>query len=134
MRFSDLQGLSGLPIEHVERRFRNEDVITVLPAHTLSGRETMLVATPTKLAVVASTALPNGHWMTWWAPWDLVAIADDEASDDGWFGLTLNVGRLVLEARLPGLDGQRALRDFVVAIRTRRSALAAPAVGAMLAR
>jgi hypothetical protein len=120
MRFSDLQGLTSLPIEHVARRFRNEDVIAILPSRASAGHDAILVATPSKLAVVASADPSDGHWMTYWAPWDTVRIVDDEASDDGWFGLSLLIGRLPVDARLPGEQGQRALRDFVVAIQDHR--------------
>lgn len=124
MRFSDLRGLTGLPVDHVERRFRNEDIITVLPVRSASGRDTILVATPSKLAVVASASPVVGHWMTYWAPWDSVGIVDDEASDDGWFGLMLTIGRVPVDARLHGPEGQRALREFVMTIQGRRTALA----------
>lgn len=124
MRFADLPGRTSLPVEHVQRRFRNEDVITVLPASAAAGRESLLVATPSKVAVVIGEAPATGHWMTRWAPWDTVRIADDLATDDGMYGLTLVVGRSTFHAELPGLQGQRALRDFVVAVQTRHSALA----------
>lgn len=122
MRFSDLRGHTSLPVEHVERRFRNEDVITVLPVRTATGRDSILVATPPKLAFVVSASPVAGHWMTYWAPWDAVSIVDDEATDDGWFGLTLTIGRLPVAARLAGPRGQRALREFVMLLQARRLA------------
>ena len=61
--------------------------------------------------------------MTYWAPWDTVRIVDDQATDDGLYGLTLSVGRLTFYAQLSGREGQRALRDFVVAVQSRHLAL-----------
>jgi hypothetical protein len=124
MRFGDLQGLTGLPVEHIRHRFRNEDVITVLPASGTEGRQTLLVATPSKAAVVVGEAPSSEHWMTFWAPWDAVRIVDDHASDDGSYGLTLSVGKMILDAHLSGVSGQRALRDFVVQVQARRAAVA----------
>ena len=122
MRFGDLQGLTSLPVEHVQHRFRGEEVITVLPASTVAGRQSLLVATPSKAAVVVGEAPLSEHWMTYWAPWDTVQIVDDQATDDGVYGLTLSVGRLTFDAQLLGREGQRALRDFVVVVQSRRSA------------
>ena len=122
MHFGDLRGLTSLPVEHVRHRFRGEEVITVLPAQTVAGRQSLLVATPSKAAVVIGEAPVSEHWMTYWAPWDTVQIVDDQATDDGVYGLTLSVGRLTFDAQLLGRDGQRALRDFVVVVQSRRSA------------
>ena len=122
MKFGDLQGLTSLPVEHVRHRFRGEDVITVLPVRTAAGRQSLLVATPSKAAVVIGEAPASEHWMTYWAPWDTVRIVDDQATDDGVYGLVLSVGRLTFDAQLLGREGQRALRDFVVVVQSRRSA------------
>jgi len=122
MHFGDLQGLTSLPVEHVRHRFRGEDVITVLPVRTAAGRQSLLVATPSKAAVVIGEAPASEHWMTYWAPWDTVRIVDDQATDDGVYGLVLSVGRLTFDAQLLGREGQRALRDFVVVVQSRRSA------------
>lgn len=125
MKFEDLQGLTSLPVEHVRHRFRGEEVITVLPVRTVAGRQSLLVATPAKAAVVIGETPPSEHWMTYWAPWDTVRIVDDHATEDGVYGLTLSVGRLTFDAQLLGREGQRALRDFVVVVQSRRSAPAA---------
>ena len=106
----------------MERRFRNEEIITVLPARAGGGRPSVLVATPLMAAVVIGGSADSDHWMTYWAPWDSVEIVGDQATDDGDYGLTLLIGRLTFDARLQGLAGQRALRDFVVAVQTRQSA------------
>ena len=118
MRFGDLHGLTALPVDHVERRFRNEEIITVLPARASGGQYSLLVATPPKAAVVIGETEESEHWMTYWAPWESVHILDDEATDDGIYGLTLSIGRLTFDAQLEGSDGQRALRDFVVAVQS----------------
>jgi hypothetical protein len=125
MLFGELHGLTKLPVEYVQHRFRNEDVITVLPAQLGSGRDCVLVATPSKVAVVSSEVPSGSHWMTYWAPWDVVHIDDDEATSDGSYGLFLGIGSLRFHTRLRGPGGQRALREFVVAIQERRSAVAA---------
>ncbi len=124
MRFDELQGLTSLPAEHVRHRFRNEEVITVLPVRGTAGRQSLLVATPLKAAVVVGDAPASEHWMTYWAPWDTVQIINDQATEDGWYTLTLLIGRLAFEARLPGSEGRRALRQFVLAVRSGQSALA----------
>jgi hypothetical protein len=125
MKFEDLQGLTSLPVEHVRHRFRGEEVITVLPVRTVAGRQSLLVATPAKAAVVIGETPPSEHWMTYWAPWDTVRIVDDQATEDGVYGLTLSIGRLTFDAQLLGREGQRALRDFVVVVQSRRSVPAA---------
>jgi hypothetical protein len=122
MRFEDLSGLTVLPVDHVKRRFRNEEIITVLPARADGGQHSLLVATPPKAAVVISEAPESEHWMTYWAPWESIRVVDDRATEDGRYGLTLLVGRLAFDAELRGSDGQRALRDFVVAIQSRQAA------------
>jgi hypothetical protein len=122
LRIEDLRGLTVLPVEHVERRFRNEEVITVLPARAGGGQPSVIVATPQKAAVLIGEMLESEHWMTYWAPWESVRIIGDQATDDGIFGLTLAIGRLTFDARMRGHDGQRALRDFVVAVRSRQLA------------
>ena len=121
MRFVELRGLTSLPIEHVERRFRYEEVITVLPAVSAAGRPALVVATRSKAAIVIGEMPPSEHWMTYWAPWESVRIDDDRATDDEVYGLTFSVGRLTFDAELEGRDGQRALRDFVVAVQSCRS-------------
>ena len=122
MRFEDLHGLTALPVDHVERRFRNEEIITVLPARAGGGQHALLVATPPKAAVVIGETPEGEHWMTYWAPWESIRIVDDRATEDGTYGLTLGVGRLTFDAQLRGSDGQRALREFVVAVQSRQAA------------
>ena len=118
MRFEDLHGLTALPVDHVERRFRNEEIITVLPARAAGGQPSVLVATPPKAAVVIGGTLGSEHWMTYWAPWESVRILGDHETENGVYGLTLLIGRLTFDARMRGSDGQRALRDFVVAVQS----------------
>ena len=130
MRFGDLEGLTSLPIERVRHRFRNEDVLGVLPVTAdVAERDALLVATAFKLAVVTGDTDPESpHWMSRWAPWDVVRLAHEQAhtpaADGEAYQLTIHVGGLVLQARLPGPAGQRALRDFVVIAQARREALA----------
>ena len=121
MRFGDLVGHTSLPIEFVRHRFRNEHVVTVLPVRgNVARQESLLVATSLNLAVVTADAdSRSGHWMTRWAPWQSVTLVDDgevaPATKDGQYSLTVHVGRLTFHARLSGIAGRRAVRDFVVA-------------------
>lgn len=121
MRFGDLVGHTSLPIEFVRHRFRNEHVVTVLPVRgSVARQESLLVATPLDLAVVTADAdSRSGHWMTRWAPWQSVTLVDDgavaPATQDGQHGLTVHVGGLTFHARLSGIAGRRAVRDFVIA-------------------
>ena len=130
MRFGDLAGLTSLPIERVQHRFRHEEVLTVLPASgPVADRASLLVATPSQLAILTADADPaSQQWMTHWAPWDTVRLADEgtvaAATEEETYGLTVQVGGLTFLARLWGPAGQRALRDFVVATQARRAALA----------
>ena len=132
MRFGDLEGLTSLPIKRIRRRFRNEDILTVLPVSGAAQRDSVLVATSPTLAVLTSDAgAKSGLWMTQWAPWDAVSFSEDDDADDGLdddnvYRLTIHVGRLTFVAQLAGPRGQRALRDFVVAAQTQRRVSATP--------
>jgi hypothetical protein len=130
MRFGDLAGLTSLPIERVKHRFRHEDVLTVLPVSGEdAGHDSLLVATSPKLAILTTVEHPESkQWMTQWASWDTVGLAVEgvlaAATEEETYGLTVDVGGLTFHARLWGPDGQRALRDFVVAAQARQAALA----------
>jgi len=130
MRFGDLAGLTSLPIERVKHRFRHEDVLTVLPVSgEIAGRDSLLVATSPRLAILTTVEHPESHqWMTQWASWDTVGLAVEgalaAATEEETYGLTVDVGGLTFHARLWGPEGQRALRDFVVAAQARQAALA----------
>jgi hypothetical protein len=128
VRFGDLEGLTSLPIEQVRDRFRNEEVLTVLPVRAAgSSRDGLLVATTTMLAILTGDVRPTREWMTRWAPWDGVRFADMGATVEGedMFFLTIVVDRLRFHAELHGESGRRALRDFVVAVEATRAAIAA---------
>ena len=129
MRFKELTGLTGLSIDRLCYRFRNEEVITLLPvSDELTGRDCLLVATPVKLAVVIADASPTSEdWMTHWAPWEVVRLAHEAeppAEGDDAYQLSVHVGGLTFHAYLCGDAGQRWLRDFVVATQARQEALA----------
>ena len=130
MRFGDLAGLTSLPIERVRHRFRHEEVLTVLPVTgEVTSRGSLLVATASKLAILTADADPaSPQWMTHWAPWETVRLADEgalaAAIEEDTYGLTVHVGGLTFHAWLWGPVGQRALRDFVVATQARQTALA----------
>jgi hypothetical protein len=132
MRFGDLAGLTSLPIERVKHRFRHEDVLTVLPVTSaVAEREALLVATAFKLAILTTVEHPESdQWMTQWASWDTVGLAVEgtlaAATEEETYGLTVDVGGLTFHARLWGPEGQRALRDFVVATQARQAAPASP--------
>lgn len=127
LRFGDLEGLTTLPIERLRDRFRNEEVLTVLPVRADgSSRDSLLVATTTMLAILTGETTPTGGWMTRWAPWDGVGFADLDATaaDDDTYSLTVLVDRLRFHAELHGEPGRRGLRDFVIAVQACRAALA----------
>jgi hypothetical protein len=129
VRFGELRGLSSLPIPALREQFRYEDVLTVLPVRdAVSGRETVLVATRTKLAILTTMPMLRGQWMTRWAPWEIVAVVDAPAAPDragaaapggidALYRLVVRVGNQAFRAQLPGEMGRKALRDFVVAVR-----------------
>jgi hypothetical protein len=121
MQFADLDGLTPLPVEHIEHRFRNEEVITVLPLLGRAGQPSLVVATPSKAAIVVGEVPPSEHWMTYWAPWDTVAFVDNPASEEDIHGLTVLIGRMAFDVQLPGPPGQRALREFVVTVQTHQA-------------
>jgi hypothetical protein len=131
MRFGDLEGLTSLPISRVRQQFRHEDVLTVLPvSRDVADRDSLLVATPLKLAVLTSDAdSQSDHWMTTWASWDTVRFAGEgdgaPDADPEDYGYAVHVGGLTFHAQLAGPAGQRALRDFVVVAQARRAALTA---------
>lgn len=121
VRFGELRGLTSLPINRVRDQFRYEEVLTVLPVRDAgSGHETLFVATRPTLALLTPVRLPPRHWMTRWAPWDSVTIADPgdpSGQDDELYRLGLLVGSRAFHAQLRGEAGRKALRDFVVAMR-----------------
>ena len=128
MRFGDLEGLSALTIEQLHHRFRNEEVLTVLPVRAAgSALDSLLVATSTMLAILTAEAEPGGGWTTRWAPWDVVRFADMGAAAmvEDLFFLTIVVHRTRFHAELRGESGRRALRDFVVAVERCRGTLSA---------
>jgi hypothetical protein len=130
MRFGQLKGLSGLPLGRVRRQFRNERVVAVLPVREdRTSCESLLVATSTALVVLTATEEgAAGHWMTRWAPWDVVRFMDDaepgtaRGARDEHRPMVL-VDRGAFHVRVPGEIGKRALREFIAAAQARRMAL-----------
>jgi hypothetical protein len=121
VRFGELKGLTSLPVQRVRHQFRYEEVLAVLPVQdAATSRETLLVATRSRLAILVAVRVPRRHWMTRWSPWDAVTIGDQPApptSQPDVHQLTLTVGSRAFEARLTGETGRRAVRDFVAAVR-----------------
>lgn len=119
MRFKQLQGLTGLPIDQLRRQFRDADVRTVLPAtetEDSGARDSVLVATAGALAVVSREGSSRrSRASTLWAPWDVVRVGneDDPMTAPDGHRLVVYVGGLRFEARLPGELGRQALQDFV---------------------
>lgn len=128
MRFRNLAGLTSLPIDAVKHRFRNEQVLTVLPVRGgIAGRDSILVATPTELTVVTRDPRRSDRWMTMLAPWDVVRLEDAARHpDDDVHRLDIHIGNLTFHAALAGPKGKRGLADFVIAARAQHEALAAP--------
>jgi hypothetical protein len=128
VQFEQLQGLTGLPVTRLRRRFRNEEVRAALPARIETGTtESLLVATTQALAIVTTDPRrADGRWMTRWVPWDEVRLSD---GTDPWtvvlddtYELFVHVGTLVFVSSLAGDAGRKALRDFVVAVQVGTSA------------
>lgn len=121
VRFGELKGLTSLPINLVRDQFRYEEVSTVLPVRdTATSRETLFVATRPMLAILTPVRVPPRHWITRWAPWDEVSIADPGAvsgPDDDTYRLGILVGSRAFDVQLRGETGRKALRDFVMAMR-----------------
>ena len=115
MRFRNLEGLIDLPIDAVRHRFRNEPVLTVLPVHgAITGRDTLLVAMPTDVAVITADPHRPDRWMTSLHSWERIGLGVIR-SRSGIHRLNVYVETLTLEAELWGPMGERALRDFIVA-------------------
>ena len=130
MRFRNLKDLTSLPVEAIKHRFRNEDILTVLPVSSpFAGQESLLIAMPSMLAIVTGDERrERDEWMTQLAPWDVVTLSDDTLGrEDTTYRLGIHVGGLTFHAALPGPEGQKALRHFVVVAKAQQQALAAPA-------
>ncbi len=125
MRFRNAAGLVDLPIYAIEHRFRHEPVLTVLPVRgAIAGRDALLVALPTELAVIIGDAERRDGWMTYLAPWDVVMVGEIH-SEDGTHRLVIHIDSLVLQVELWGPKGERALRDFDLAATAEPGGLAA---------
>ena len=125
MRFRNVAGLVDLPIYAIEHRFRNEPVLTVVPVRgAVAGRDALLVALPTELAVVIADSERRDGWMTYLAPWEVVMAGRIE-SEHGIHRLTVRIDSLVLQVELWGPKGERALRDFALVAATEPHSLAA---------
>jgi hypothetical protein len=124
VRIGELRGLTSLPVQRVRDQFRYEEVLTVLPLQdAVTSHETLFVATRTMLAMLTALRVPRGHWITRWAPWDSVRLAEPGAppgQDDDIHRLTVLVDGRTFHAQLRGETGRRAVRDFVVAVRMSR--------------
>jgi hypothetical protein len=122
VRFGELRGLSSLPIPRLREQFRYEEVLTVLPVRDAeTARETLLVATRANLAILTTVPMLRGQWMTRWSPWEAVSIADDPAPGTPGqqsYRLMVLVRGQRFRAELVGEAGRKALRDFIVAVRT----------------
>lgn len=130
MRFEQIRGLTSLPVDRVRRRFRNEEVLAVVPASVGDDlADSLLIATASALVVVtADPRRPDGRWMTAWHPWDAVQLSDGSEpwmlSADDEYQLFIRVGSLSFESLLRGDAGRRVLRDFVVAAQSGAAASA----------
>ena len=112
MRFRNAAGYVDLPIYAIEHRFRNEPVLTVFPVRgAIGGRDALLVALPTELAVIIADGQLRDGWMTYLAPWEVV-VPGEVASENGIHRLDIHIDSLVLQVELWGPKGERALRDF----------------------
>ena len=129
MRFRNLKGLTGLPVDKIRHRFRNEDVLTVLPVSGgMTGRDAILIATSSKLAVVIADGRESSEqWVTYLSPWDSVSLPHESPAsddDDGVARLLIGVDSMTFEAALGGTRGTRAVADFVAIVEAQHGALA----------
>ena len=87
------------------------------------------------LAILMTMPMLRGQWMTRWAPWEVVSVMDPPPVpptpagpgaavpiDVDLYRLIVRVGNQAFHAQLAGEMGRRALRDFVVAVRTSQPA------------
>ncbi len=130
MRFRNLKGQTGLPVDKIRHRFRNEDVLTVLPVSDgMTGRDAILIATSAKLAfVIADGRASSEQWVTYLSPWDSVSLDVDvgmaTAGDDGITHLAITIGSLSFGATLAGPRGRKAVEDFIGVLKAQHGALA----------
>jgi hypothetical protein len=124
VQFTQLRGLTNLPVDTIGRQFQSENVRAVLPARLVARTtEALLVATTSALAIVVPARASAVPWKVHWASLENVALSD--GSDpwtrdlDGEYQLFVDIGRVRFESHLSGETGRRVLRDFVAAIWTR---------------
>jgi hypothetical protein len=121
VRFGELKGFTSLPVAALHEQFRYEDVLTVMPAWDQATRhETVFVATRGRLAILVALKDPRGHWVTRWTPWGSVRIVapPPPGPDEDVYRLDVFVGSQLFHTQMRGEVGRKALRDFVVAVRT----------------
>jgi len=125
MRFDGLRHLCSLPAQRLEAALERERVSAVLPVSEVgSGRATVLVATPRKLAIATLRRIA-GHdrWVIRWAPWDALRLRE-EGRSGGSRRRTIDIGGRSFELVLGGRSGRAAMREFRGHLRRRRQALA----------
>ncbi len=125
MRFDGLRHLCSLPAERLEAALERERASAVLPVSEVgSGRATVLVATPRKLAI-ATLRRMAGHdrWVIRWAPWDALLMPEEARSYPFGRGV-IAIGGRSFALVLGGRPGRAAVHDFRRHLRKRRQALA----------
>jgi hypothetical protein len=122
MELEDLSPHTRLPIDRIASALKNVDVRSMLPAISDRTHDLVVAATPDGLAIVrggGGTATSREEVIVTTARWSQVRLgfdldrADDD--DDPQFGLVIRVGRQALHAVSNGPNGQKVLREFVVA-------------------
>lgn len=105
-------------------RFRNEDVLAVLPVHGgVAGRDALLVAMAHELALVIAIPGQTDSWTTYLEPWAFVELGAIEA-EAGIYRLPIHIEGLELAAQHWGPAGHRALCEFVDAAATQQEIVA----------
>ncbi len=131
MRFDGLRHLCSLPAQRLEAALERERVSAVLPVSEVgSGRATVLVATPRKLAIATLRRIA-GHdrWVIRWAPWDALRL-HEEARSGALGRRAIDIGGRSFVLVLGGRPGRAAVRDFRRHLRRRRQVLARREVAA----
>lgn len=116
-----LRGRTGLPLEQARSALADYDVRSVIP---VTGRrawqEYLLAVTSEGLAILTPHRDRHRHvrdFATKLMPWSRVRLGARSAvcEDESTFDVVVRVGRKTFIALLDGNDGQRTLREFVVA-------------------
>jgi hypothetical protein len=122
LELADLSRQTRLPIDRIASALKTLDVRGILPAAGERTHDLVVAVTPEGLAIVrgsggAGTSAAEVIVTT--ACWSQVRLGFDvdraDSDDDSGFDLVIRVGRQAFHAVSNGPNGQKVLREFVVA-------------------